>query len=319
VRIGTTAGNSTAGGSSASNSTPITESAIIGLTTDLQQRPVKGAAYANGAVAVIDQNGQLEAAAGAPGSCVMVDGTTGPCGGSGPSFLDAEIPGGAINGTNRVFTLQNSPSGSSLMLFRNGMYMLAGLDYTLTGSTIQFVPAAIPQTADILVASYRLASTSAESSSGGTNSSSVTLATPQVICSGVGASTSAASMTDLGGCALPAASLQAGNRIEIRFTFSHAGSSSGFSFEADWGTSAILSRQASAADVAAAGSADSAMGASAAQISYQSWGSTLALGAGIQNTSALTGIRVGFKAMVSTAGTDSVSLASYTVLLYPAN
>jgi hypothetical protein len=319
VRIGTSAGNSTNGGVSASNSTPITESAIIGLATDLQQRPVKGAAYASGAVAVIDQNGQLEAAAGAPGSCVMVDGTTGPCGGSGPSFIDAEIPGGAANGTNRVFTLQNSPSGGSLMLFRNGMYMLAGFDYTLTGSTIQFVPAAIPQSGDTLAASYRLASTSAVSSTGGTSSSSVTLATSQVICSGVGSSTSAASMTDLGGCTLPAASLQAGNRIEIRFTFSHSGFSSGFGFETDWGAAAILSRQASAADIAAAGSADSGIGASAAQISYQSWGSALALSAGIQNTSALTGIRVGFKAMLANAGTDSVSLASYTVLLYPAN
>ncbi|HWD97863.1 MAG TPA: hypothetical protein VG345_02450, partial [Bryobacteraceae bacterium] len=88
---------------------------------------------------------------------------------------------------------------------------------------------------------------------------------------------------------------------------------------ADWGAAPILSRQASALDIAAAGSADSAIGASAAQISYQSWGSTLALGAGIQNTAALTGIRVGFKAMLSTAGSDSVALTSYTVLLYPAN
>jgi hypothetical protein len=54
-------------------------------------------------------------------------------------------------------------------------------------------------------------------------------------------------------------------------------------------------------------------------LSYQSWGSTLPLSAGIQSAAAQSSIRVGFKAMLASGGTDSVSLASYTVLLYPAN
>jgi hypothetical protein len=321
VRVGSSAGNSMNGGVSAGNSTTITEASVTGLVNDLQQRPVKGASYAAGAVAVIDQNGQLEAAAGSPGSCVMVDGTTGPCGFSGPTFVDSEIPGGAANGINLVFTLQNSPSGSSLMLFRNGIYMLAGSDYSLTGSTIQFVPAAVPQPGDNLVASYRLSSTNAASgvNGGSTGTGAQTPAIPQVICSGVGSATSSTASTDLGGCAVPNTSLAAGNRIEIRFTFAHSGSASGFSFEADWGSTAIFTRQAAAQDIAAAGSADAALGASSAQISYTSWGSALPLAASIQNTSALTGIRVGFKAMLTTGGADSVRLSSYTVLLYPAN
>jgi hypothetical protein len=321
VRIGSSAGNSINGGVSAGNSTTITEGSVTGLVNDLQQRPVKGASYAAGAVAIIDQNGQLEAAAGTPGSCVMVDGTTGPCGTSGPAFVDSEIPGGAVNGTNRVFTLQNSPDGNSLMLFRNGIYMLAGLDYTLTGSTIQFAVVAVPQSGDILVASYRLPSTNAAplTTGGSSGAGAQTLATPQVICSGAGSSTSSTSSTDLGGCTIPSASLVAGNRIEIRFTFAHSGSTSGFTFESDWGGTPIFTRQAAAQDIAAAGNADAALGTSSAMLSYQSWGSALPLSAGIQSTATPSSVRVGFKAMLSTAGSDTVSLASYTVLLYPAN
>jgi hypothetical protein len=321
VRVGSSAGNSISGGVNASNSTTITEASVTGLVNDLQQRPVKGASYTAGAVAVIDQNGQLEAAAGTPGSCVMVDGTTGPCGSPAPGFVDAEIPGGAVNGTNRVFTLQNSPAAASLMLFRNGMYMLAGFDYTLTGSTIQFAAAAVPQSGDTLAASYRVPSTNAAPilNANAMVAGAQTLATPQILCSGAGSTNNSTSSTDLGGCIIPTASLAAGNRIEIRFTFAHAGSASGFSFEADWGGAPIFTRQAAAQDTAAAGSADAALGTSGAWISYQTWGSTLPLTTGIQSTGAQSNIRVGFKAMLSTAGTDTVSLASYTVLLYPAN
>ena len=130
-------------------------------------------------------------------------------------------------------------------------------------------------------------------------------------------------MTDLGGCTIPSASLAAGNRIEIRFTFAHSGSTSGFSFEADWGSAPIFTRQAAAQDIAATGNADAALQASGSQISallsYQSWGSALPLSAGVQSAAAQSSIRVGFKTMLASAGTDTVSLASYTVLLYPAN
>lgn len=320
VRVGSSVGNSINGGVSASSSTIVTEASVTGLVNDLAQRPVKGASYAPGAVAVIDQNGQLEAAAGTPGSCVMVDGTTGPCGWPVPGFVDAEIPGGAVNGTNQVFTLQNSPSGSSLMLFRNGMYMLAGFDYTLIGSTIQFAAASVPQPGDILVASYRISSTNAASSSnGGSSGTGQSFGTPLVICSGAGSTTSSTSSTSLGSCTIPSASLVAGARIEIRFTFAHTGSASGFTFETDWGSTPILTRQASAQDAAAAGSADAALGASTSQISYQSWGSVLPIGAGIQSAATSSGASVSFKAMLTATASDTVSLASYTVLLYPLN
>jgi len=211
------------------------------------------------------------------------------------------------------------------VLFRNGMYMLAGFDYSLTGSTIQFAAAAVPQSGDTLVASYRLPpGTAAPVLTGGSTSTGAqTLATPQILCSGAGSSTSATSATDLGGCTISGASLAAGNRIEIRFTFAHSGSTSGFSFETDWGSSPIFTRQAAAQDIAGTGTADAALPVSGSQISamlsYQTWGSTLPLSAGIQSAAAQSSVRVGFKAMLASAGTDTVSLASYTVLLYPAN
>jgi hypothetical protein len=85
---------------------------------------------------------------------VFVDGTSGPCGGAGPVFTDAEVPGGVVDGTNATFTLANTPSpAGSLVLYRNGIAQKAGVDYTLTGATVQFLTGAIPQPGDTLLVS----------------------------------------------------------------------------------------------------------------------------------------------------------------------
>jgi len=72
----------------------------------------------------------------------------------GPTFADFETPGGIIDGTNNEFTLVNAPLGSSLLLFRNGLYMKPGSDYTLAGTTITFETGAVPQPGDTLAACY---------------------------------------------------------------------------------------------------------------------------------------------------------------------
>jgi hypothetical protein len=76
-------------------------------------------------------------------------------GGLGPSFADAEIPAGAIDGLNLVFTLAFAPSpAASLQLFQNGLLTQAGgVDYTLAGLTATFGIA--PVGGDTLVAYYR--------------------------------------------------------------------------------------------------------------------------------------------------------------------
>jgi hypothetical protein len=78
--------------------------------------------------------------------------------GTGPqaTFVDLEVPSGTINGTNKVFTLAFAPNPQlSLRVSNNGILLKQGADYTLSGSTVTFVTAAVPQTGDLLTASYR--------------------------------------------------------------------------------------------------------------------------------------------------------------------
>jgi len=146
------------GGSSFGAVTQIQESDVIGLLADLAIRAVKGPGYANLRAAVINDTGQLEGALGSASDCVHVDGSSGACGSGGGSvtFVDLEIPAGAVDGANVSFTIANAPSpASSLLLFRNGLLQRANFDFTLSGATITFVSGAVPQAGDTILASYR--------------------------------------------------------------------------------------------------------------------------------------------------------------------
>jgi hypothetical protein len=69
------------------------------------------------------------------------------------TYVDAETPGGAVNGFNVTFTLANAPSPTvSLRLYDNGVFQVQGTDYTLSGATITFANA--PTAGDQLVAYY---------------------------------------------------------------------------------------------------------------------------------------------------------------------
>ena len=57
---------------------------------------------------------------------------------------------GTIDGTNPTFNLNSVPH--FLMLNRSGYLLDPGVDYTIVGSTITFLNAAIPQVGDILLA-----------------------------------------------------------------------------------------------------------------------------------------------------------------------
>jgi hypothetical protein len=131
------------------------------LTEELAARPLRGSGFNTSRAAVINAAGQIDAAAGNLGDCLHVDGTSGPCGsggstGSSIAFVDAEVPSGLVNGTNTAFTLTQPPApASSLTLFRNGLLMRAGTDYTLSGNTVTFFTVSVPQAGDLLLASYR--------------------------------------------------------------------------------------------------------------------------------------------------------------------
>jgi hypothetical protein len=318
VRVGMVTAS---GGGSSGGSTTIPESGVVGLTSDLAQRPVKGPGFGTGSVAIINQNGQIDVAVGDVGECVLVDGTTGPCGGGATSqFFDAETPGGVVDGSNNTFTLANAPSGSSLMLFRNGLYMSANFDYTLNGSTITFASGGMPQPADRLIASYRIDPSSSGNvqalHTGGGTSGSVLA---QVICSANGTSTTATTWTSLGACDLPATALKPGDRIEVRFSLTHTGTASGYSVKVNWGNTTLLSRQAGSQDTAFAGQADAAVSTTGAQITAQSWGTILSFLPAIVSAPAQSGVRLDFQGQMAFARSDAIALTSYTVLRYPAN
>jgi hypothetical protein len=318
VRIGiASTSNSGTSGTTAGNQTPITEATVIGLVADLAERPLKGVGFGTDRVAIINDSGQIETVVGDVGDCVFVDGTSGPCG--QPTFADAETPGGIVDGTNNTLTLAYAPLGSSLMLFRNGLYLTPGFDYMLNGTSVQFVAGATPQAGDRLTASYRV-DTSSSGDIGGLNGApGLRTAATQVLCSQAGTSTSSTMMTSLGMCDIPAAGLQAGDRIEVRFTFSHTGTNAGINFQINWGNTTLLARSGSAQDSAIAGVAEAAITGAGAQISVQSWGTVLSFLPGILNAPAQAGLSVDFRASMAQMGSDSVTLTNFTVLRYPAN
>ncbi|MFN0101268.1 MAG: hypothetical protein ACKV2U_04155 [Bryobacteraceae bacterium] len=142
---------------------------IVGLSDELAARPVKGFGYTVDRIVKSGPTGALESVQGNLADCIHVDGTTGSCGSGssgdgGPGFVDQEVPSGTINGSNTVFTLTQAPSpAASLQLYRNGVLFKPGVDYTLTGGTIVFGSLSVPQTGDLILASYRLSSGSSPS------------------------------------------------------------------------------------------------------------------------------------------------------------
>jgi len=73
-----------------------------------------------------------------------------------PVFSDSEVPTGTVNGLNNVFTLAYTPNPTtSVILTVNGLVMKQGNDYTLSGTTVLFATASIPQTGDLVLAWYQ--------------------------------------------------------------------------------------------------------------------------------------------------------------------
>lgn len=68
-------------------------------------------------------------------------------------FAVKETPSGTINGSNTAFTLAQTPNeNEAVQLFLDGLYLVEGVDYTLSGTSITMAVA--PATAQILKAQY---------------------------------------------------------------------------------------------------------------------------------------------------------------------
>jgi hypothetical protein len=148
----------TSGGLSSGN-TIITIPDVVGLQDELNVRPIRGGGFINGRAIVASSTGALNAVSGNLTDCVRVDGSTVPCSTGPIGVIDNETLAGAINGVNTVFSLANAPNPpGSLAVYRNGVRLRAGFDYSLAVNVITFVEGAIPRTGDSLVASYRTGS-----------------------------------------------------------------------------------------------------------------------------------------------------------------
>jgi hypothetical protein len=291
---------------------------VVGLANELSLRPQKGVGFALGRAAVINQSGQLDAASGRPTDCVRVDGSAGACGGSSsgntalPGYADAETPSGAINGANLVFTLQFPPSpAASLALYKNGLLERAGIDYVLSQNTITFFQSTVPNTGDVLSAYYRYGSSGNPAGS---------LAPAQVVCSSAGTAVAAAVSTQLGSCTIPAGLLTTGDRLDIRFLYSHTGTTTGFTGEVRVGSTSVFLRSAGASEPLLTGRVNVAVGTANQQWDSQNWGTGLsfAAGAGVSSEDTTQNLTIDFRGQTATTAADILTLSNFTVIRYPA-
>jgi hypothetical protein len=327
VRVVIASGSSTTSGGGVvqpPSQTPISESSVTGLLTDLSLRPIRGSAYTTGRAAMVNDSGAIDSVEGNLSDCVRVDGSAGPCFDptAVPSFVDGETPGGVVDGSNAAFTLAGTPDpASSLLLYRNGLVQHAGSDYDLQpDGSVLFVSAAVPQPGDILLASYRTGGLVSQPLTGVIAPQPVTALNVQVLCSGSGAGTTQPVSMLLGSCTIPARTLAIGDRVEIRFNLSHQGAANGFTFQVRWGQATIVQRTASSLDSMVTGHGDASFGPAGTALDMQSWGTSLALDSRVAAASdpLNADIAVDFLAGMTAAGTDTVALQNYTVLRYPA-
>ena len=143
---------------------------------------------------------------------------------------------------------------------------------------------------------------------------------PQVLCGSAGVSTSATGLTRLGSCTVPANFLSTGDRVEIRFDYSHEGAGTGFSFEVHWGGSVLVSRGGGASESLVSGKADAAVHAGGAQLSALSWGATLTLQSLVAASSeSLTApLTIDFLGKMNAVTGETVTLRNFTAVRYPA-
>jgi hypothetical protein len=294
---------------------PIQISDVAGLTNALALAAQKGVGYALGRTAIVNGEGQIDGASGSLSDCMRVDGTAGPCGGSEgvyPGFSDSEIPSGAINGSNTIFALAFAPSpAGSLGLYLNGLRLDPGVDFTLSSNTLTFT-GSIPQSGDLLLASYRYANPSNPLGS---------LTTPQVVCSSTGSFTAVSTLTQIGSCTLPAGLLGTGDRLEIEYQFSHTGSTAGFTGQVQVAGSVVVATRAGAASESILAGRTSFGLYSGGQIwNTQSWGGSTLAFASSAGSSAIDPTQtttISFQGSVISSA-DVLTLRNFTVIRYPA-
>ncbi|MEP7354937.1 MAG: hypothetical protein ABI824_17045 [Acidobacteriota bacterium] len=295
---------------------PVQIGDVLGLANELDIRPMRGVGFSLGRAAVINSAGQLDAAAGNLSDCIRVDGTSGACGSGGGGFsglfADGEVPWGTVNGINQSFLLLHPPSpAASLQVVRNGLVLRSNSDYQLSGNTLTFYIASVPQPGDIIQANYRYGDPSNPLGS---------FTASQVICSGVGAATSATSLTQLGSCTIPSGTLATGDRLEIRYQFAHTGTLTGFASQVRIGGTTVASVTAPSSEPILVGQTDFGLYSGAQSWDTRTWGTTLTFQstAGSASEDITQALTISFRGQLSGSAADTVALRNFTVIRYPA-
>lgn len=71
------------------------------------------------------------------------------------TLINGEVPSGAVNGINAIFTLAHAPIGL-VMITVNGLIQREGVsyDYTRSGGVVTFSSGSKPQTGDAVLVTY---------------------------------------------------------------------------------------------------------------------------------------------------------------------
>ena len=69
------------------------------------------------------------------------------------TVVDDETPTGAVDGSNTTFTLANTPTSGTLVIYEGGLRKLQTTDWSLSGTTITFTYA--PPSGSYVRCSYR--------------------------------------------------------------------------------------------------------------------------------------------------------------------
>ncbi len=128
-------------------------------------------------------------------------------------------------------------------------------------------------------------------------------------------------MTRLGSCTIPASFLKSGDRVDIRFSYSHEGTEKSPAFEVRWGATTVVSRTAASTETYISGRIDAGVHDAGAQWSVESWGASLAFtaSAGSASDTLSFSLMVDFLGrMTSGGGSDTLTLRSFSVIRYPA-
>lgn len=146
-----------------------------------------------------------------------------------------------------------------------------------------------------------------------------THAVPQVICSTIGGLNNNSNPISVGTCTIPAGLLRPGDRIEVKYDYSHDGSATGFTVEIAVNQTVILSRTMPASEGLLSGAIGASVFPTGLQWSSQTWGAVTSQlsQAGSLAVDPNLGVRLDFRASLAVSGAENVGLNGYTVVRYP--